>query len=105
MTLDFTKTADDNTLIQTLRPLLADRIWHDGARWWARVRHHAWVPTTMTKGHWQHLAYAGSQLPDTPYWARSKHRLSTFATMYTIAAQLRWDCNLNDWPRPEDLAP
>jgi len=107
MALDWSQTADDDTLIQTLRPLMADKIWHDGTRWWARDTSQprgTWIRTSVIRLVWRHLASAGDQLPDTPYWARSKHRLRMISHMYAIAAQLAWDCQYNQWPKPDDLA-
>ena len=54
--------------------------------------------------YWPHLHHAGTQLPDTAYWARSRHRLSMLASMRQIAGQLRWQCQLDGWPKPADLA-
>lgn len=107
MTLDFTKTADDQTLIQTIRPLLADRMWHDAnfgrrGHWWARNHHGTWHKADLYT-YWPHLRAVSLELPDTPYWKRSKHRLSTIHSMREITRQLAFDSILNPWPKPADL--
>lgn len=109
MTLDFAETADDLTLIHTIRPLLADRMWHDGrtgtrGHWWARDRNGTWAKADLYT-FWPHLSAVGQQLPDTPYWKRSKHRLSMLHSMREISRMLAADAIFNPWPRPTDLAP
>ena len=108
MTLDFTKTADDQTLLRTLRPLLADKMWHDGqigrrGHWYARDRDGVWRKANLY-AYWVHLHEAGKLLPDTPYWKRSRHRLSMLHSMREISSQLALDAVFNPWPKPADLA-
>jgi hypothetical protein len=89
VTLDPTKTADDATLIQALTPLLQDKIWYqwDRRRWYVNQN-----------GTWQHvplariqaiLAKLAEQLPDDPYWKRSRHRLTWFSSQQQILTQIR----------------
>lgn len=105
MTLNWNDTADDWTLTKALRPLVQTSLWHDGQRWWTRDDHGTWTsPRAHTAATFKHLTSAAEQLPDTPYWARSKQRLRTSSHLYRVASQLAIECLMNNWPKPGDLA-
>lgn len=101
--IDWTNTADDQTLIQALRPLLADRMWFcpESLKWYARDKKGNWrkMPFHM---YWTHLAWAADQLPAGPFWDRSRHRLKMAYSMQQVARMLARDC-FQTWPRPADL--
>jgi hypothetical protein len=101
MTLKWDETANDQTLIQTIAPQLHDQIWHDGTRWWRKEADGTWRRWNV-QAVWHPILNAINQLPDTPYWARSRQRIRTTHGLYHIAAQLAYDCTAN-WPRPADL--
>lgn len=99
MTLDFAKTADDDTLIRTLKPMITGALWHDGSHWHIRTPNGTWIKANFNH-YWRTLYLAGQQLPDTPYWARSRHRLGMSASARQVASQLAWDCMTHNWPDP-----
>lgn len=71
---------------------MQDKLWYDHTK-----RH--WYLKTDNQWHREHLVTVqtyltqlGDQLPDTPYWARSKHRLSWFASQQPILSHIRHLC-------------
>jgi len=102
ITLDYTKTADDQTLIHTLKPLIQDSLWHDGQRWHIHTSDGTWQKATFNHC-WPTLYRASKQLPDTPYWARTRHRLGMNSSARQIAHLLAGDAWLNPWPKPDGI--
>lgn len=72
MTLDFTKTAPDHVLMNRIGPRLLQICMNTEARRFTMKEFRA------------ELQHAVNDLPDSPYWARTRHRASTPHGSYAI---------------------
>ena len=105
MTLRYDKTASPCAVAKALSPLLQDKMWHDGIKWYSLGQADGVWKSGRNANHLRVLADTiHAELPHTPYWERTRRQAGFFGQeAYGLLRIMREACMRHLMHCPTDL--